>query len=173
MLKDIRNNKDLFDDKELPEGHLDRFEALLDKHNKVERKPAKRIRLSIWFSAAASVAVIVVIASIYYLSNPLGGLENNHIKDTNEFYTKNEFYKQQMNQQIQDIMCKLDQTDPETREELQSDLQKVIKENNIFINELKRSKDQEKAIFYMVQHYDRNIQALEFINSKLGKFIQC
>lgn len=169
---EIRNNKNLFDDKELPEGHFERFEALLNKEEIGKEKVSKRFRLVTIFSAVASV-ILLIGAGIYFSTVNNDGFNNSQIKMSNEFYTTNDYYKQQMQVQIDNIMCKLDMADNETRIQLVQDIESIISENNTFVTDIQKNDNEEIAIFYMVEHYKTNIEVLEFINSKLENHVEC
>ncbi len=170
----IRGNKDLFDDKELPEGHFERFEALLDKQDNLTEKISKKIRLITVLSVAATIAILISTGLYFNSISKLNDLDSNSEKKVlSEFDTTNEFYKQQMLDQIDNIMCKLDQADDETRKQLTKDIQSIINENKQFIDDMQKNDNEEVAIYYMVEHYKTNIQALQFINEKLGNHFEC
>lgn len=168
----IKNNKDIFDDKELPEGHLERFEALLNEQEKPKKVKGKRFLMM--FSAAASV-IILIGAGLYI--NDKSRESNTYIDEsfaqTDEFYTTNEFYKGQMFSQIDEIICKLDQVDNESKKDLMIDIENIIEDNNRFIDDIQKTPNEETAIFYMVEHYKINIEALKFINEKLTNYYEC
>ena len=173
--KYIKDNRELFDDKEPSDGHLERFEAMLEQldEKKVE-KPAKKIKLVGLISIAASIAVLIAVAVKFYAPN---SIEINTPDEKNisidEFQATNEYYNQQMEEQIADIMCKLAQTDSQNQAQLTTDLQKIIENNATFVEEMKNNENKEIAIRYLVKHYKTNIQALQNINEKLGKYTQC
>jgi len=174
--KYIDDNRELFDDKEPSDGHLERFEAMLEQleEKKAEKKPVKRIKLISLISIAASIAVLIGVAVKFYAPN---SIEINTPDEKNisidEFQATNEYYNQQMEEQIADIMCKLSQTESQNQEQLTTDLQKIIETNNAFVEEMKNNENKEMAIRYLVKHYKTNIQALQNINEKLGKYTQC
>lgn len=183
-LKDyIKNNRKLFDDQEPPAGHAERFKALLDqqdrnKTQKRKKSSIKRFTIVKFISVAASIAILTVVAIRFYEPHkiePTGpGIENND-EDTPsvEFRATNEYYRQQMEAQIADIMCKLSYTDAENQSQLSHDLNNLIKNNKVFIDEIANNDNEELAIYYLVKHYKANIEALENINEKLGKYTKC
>lgn len=176
LRKQIKDNKDIFDDQEPMEGHFERFEALLDKQEKEKRKPIKRMQLMGIISIAASIVVLMVVAiqlySPQHIPNDLPVIENT-MEVSDEFRATNDFYNRQMQEQIADIMCKLANTDSENQALLNRDLQKIIDGNAAFVNDMANADDEEMAIHYLVKHYKANIQALENINEKLGKYTKC
>ena len=168
----IKNNKDIFDDKELPEGHFERFEALLNEQEKPKKE--KRKKFLVMFSAAASV--IILIGAGLYMNDKFresSTYVDENLAQTNEFYTTNEFYKDQMLSQIDEIMCKLDHVDSESKKDLMIDIENIIEENNKFVDDIQKTANTETAIFYMVEHYKINIEALKFINEKLTNYYEC
>lgn len=172
--KYIRDNRDKFDDKEPPVGHIDRFEALLDKEMGRSGIKEKRYRLITVLSIAASLT-IVVLFGVHFFTTDIEDdrSDNNSFMVSNEFIQANEYYKSQMEERITEIMCKIDQADTETKIELQKDLSTILNENKSFIERIKQNNNQELAIFYLVQHYETNIEVLDFINEKLGKHLKC
>lgn len=185
-LKDyIKENRELFDDREPSYGHMARFEALLDKNkeelsdDEVGQKPKKRIPLIGIVSVAASIALIIGLA--FHFSAPgtidsrgvANSNEEKHIQMSDEFRTTNEYYNRQMSQQISDIMCKLAYTDVENQAQLTKDIQKIVDSNKDFVKDMSENEDEGLAIHFLVKHYEANIQVLENINEKLGKYTKC
>jgi hypothetical protein len=174
--KYIEDNRPFFDDKEPDAGHFERFEALLEKQDeeKKQSKPARKVRLFSLISVAASVAILIAVSVKFLAPGSIDVLptqENGGVKT--EFEATNEYYNQQMQEQIADIMCKLAYTDTENQAQLTTDLQKLVDSNTAFVEEMKKSDNQEIAIHYLVKHYRTNIQVLENINEKLGKYTKC
>jgi hypothetical protein len=171
----IEENRALFDDMEPSSGHMERFEALL-KLQAEEEKPQqrrKKIRFFSIISVAASIAVLIAVAIKVRTPEQQAGatLQENVI--ANDFESVNERYNQQMQAQISNIMCKLSHTDRENQRLLTEDLQEIIEENTGFVNEMSKNKDEQLAIYYLEKHYETNIQVLEEINQKLGKYTNC
>jgi len=180
MKNDIKNyidqNRDLFDDKEPLDGHMERFEAMLGQldEKKREKKTAKRVRLVSLISVAASIAVLIAVAVKFYAPESINvSAPTQESISTSEFHATNEYYNQQMEEQIADIMCKLAHTDPQNQAQLTSDLQQIVEQNQTFVEQMKEKDNQEIAIRYLVKHYKANIQALRNINEKLGKYTHC
>lgn len=172
-MKSIRNNKDLFDDQELPEGHIERFEALLDKQDK-SRNRTIRIRLITTIASIAACVAILIFIGVKY--NGMGKEYNNmapSLMQSKEFVDLNNFYKHQMDEQIAKIMCKLEHADDETAIVLKRDIEKIITENRKFVEDVSKSEDRELALFYVTQHYDRNLEVLNYIDNTLGSYFKC
>lgn len=170
----IEENRDLFDDMEPSLGHLERFEALLKTQNEGEKpqERTKKIRLFGIISIAASIAILVAVA-IKVRTPEQAAIIPQENTATNDFESVNQRYSQQMQVQISDIMCKLSHTDKENQAMLTEDIQRIIKENAGFVKEMSENEDKEQAIFYLEKHYEINIQVLEDINEKLGKYTNC
>ena len=174
--KHINENRSLFDDKEPSAGHMERFEALLDKQQSEEKVIVKSHRRTLFvrtLAVAASLAILLGIGIKFYNPQPIKPIPAENKLDINEFQTTNDYYSQQMEMQISDIMCKLAHTDVENQIELTKDLEKIMDNNSSFIKEMANNENKEMALRYLVKHYKANIQALESINDKLGKYTNC
>lgn len=173
----IDKNRELFDDKEPSAGHMGRFEALLDKQQNAKdakENPAKRVRLISFISIAASIAILIGIAVKFYAPKSIEVTPSTESPAaTDEFRVTNDYYNQQMEEQIADIMCKLAYTDTENQAQLTRDIEKIMNSNAEFVDEMAKNENQEMAIRYLVKHYKTNIQKLENINEKLGKYTKC
>ncbi len=172
--KYIEDNRAIFDDENPQEGHSARFEALLNKQDETPvKKRTIRKNLIAIISVAASIAILVFISSKFYM--PYMGsekpIENGITID--EFQATNDYYNEQMKEQIADIMCKLANTDSENQAQLTADLQKIVDNNSKFVSEMENNDNKEIAMRYLVKHYKANIEALENINEKLGKHTKC
>ena len=173
----IEKNRELFDDMEPSVGHMERFEALLDQQQdkaEEEKKPGRRVRLMSFISIAASIAILIGVAVTFYAPKSVEvAPETESPIATDEFRTTNDYYNQQMEEQIADIMCKLAYTDRENQAQLTHDIEKIMSTNTAFVDEMAKNENQEMALRYLVKHYKINIQKLESINEKLGKYTKC
>lgn len=175
-MKSIRNNKDLFDDQELPLGHLERFEALLDKQEKElkDKKKAVRTKMITSIAAIAACVAIVIFIGVEIMGNKV---HNNslipNLAQSTEFAELNDYYQKQMDNQIALIICKAEQADSETEANIKHDINRIMEENKLFIQDIAKSENQELALFYVTQHYDRNLEVLNLINSTLESRFKC
>jgi hypothetical protein len=165
--RQIQEHRYLFDDQEPQAGHTERFDALLKK----EKKPKSKVKLISLLSVAASIAILITITVKYY--TPQAVDNDITIEVSEEFKTTNNYYSQQMEAQIADIMCKLAYTDADNQAQLTKDLQRIKDSNSDFVYEMAKNEDQEMAIHYLVNHYKANIHVLENINEKLGRYTKC
>lgn len=178
-MKDIRKyideNREIFDDQEPSAGHMERFEALLDKQETTNStgKASRRTLFIRAISVAATIAILIGVAVKFYAPESIEVPPTEDGVQTSEFQATNDFYNQQMEQQIADIMCKLANTDPENQSQLTKDLKKIMENNESFVKEISKNENQEIALRYLVKHYKANIQTLENINEKLGKYTNC
>ncbi|MFV0418825.1 MAG: hypothetical protein ACK5KT_08870 [Dysgonomonas sp.] len=173
--KYIDENRDTFDDKEPSFGHIERFEALLNKQE-TENTRGKTARRSLFIrtcAIAASIAILIGVAVKFYAPQSIEVVPNEKGIEINEFQATNDYYNQQMEAQIADIMCKLAYTDNENQAQLSQDLEKIIDSNKSFVSEMAKNENKGMALRYLVKHYKANIQALENINEKLGKYTKC
>jgi hypothetical protein len=170
-------NRKLFDDKEPLAGHIKRFEALLNTQadiQEAEKKPAKRVKLISLISIAASIAIFIGVAIRFYAPQSFEVVPPTESSiATDEFRATNDYYSQQMEEQIADIMCKLADTDTENQAQLTCDIEKIMSSNTAFVDEMAKNENQGMAIRYLVKHYKTNMQKLESINAKLGKYAKC
>ena len=170
--KYINDNRSLFDDKEPETNHINRFEEILKTKSKKEHRHFLIKRTSIILSIAASVAILVTLfVKNNTYTDPIIPIENNH--SISGFQQTNEYYSQQMKEQISDIMCKLAHTDREDQEILTEDLERIMSENSDFINEIVQNENKEQAVHYLIKHYKTNIRILEDINKRLGRNTNC
>lgn len=174
--KFIDENRELFDDKELPAGHVERFEGLLkSKQEPVKQKPAKRVRIISIISVAAAIAVLCMIAIKVYIPSSVNITPETDGTEmgTDKFQATNEHYNQLMEQEIADIMCKAAHTDEDNQRQLSADLEQIKRSNADFVEEMANNEDKEIALKYLVKHYEVNIRVLEDINNKLGRYTNC
>lgn len=167
----IEENRNLFDDMEPSSGHMERFEALLKQQKPQQR--TKKIRLFSIISVAASIVILIAVAIKVRTPEQQVGVIPQENVIANDFESVNKRYNQQMQAQISNIMCKLSHTDRENQILLTEDLQKIIEENTGFVNEMSKNEDEQLAIYYLEKHYETNIQVLEDIDQKLGKYTNC
>lgn len=165
LKKYLKENRDIFDTEEPLDGHFERFEERL---NSSVTKRKRRIWLVTTFSAA--VSILLVVAAGIWLLKPA---ETNPEQTVSEFVETEAFYREQMNEKIAAILCKLDKADDETRTQLEKDLQEIIDDSKSFVEEIKEYGNEELSIYYMMEYYNDNLQTLQFINDKLGEYFSC
>jgi hypothetical protein len=172
LRKYLEENRSVFDDKEPPDEHRERFEARLNSFATEKKyKHRLKIRLIATLSAAASI-LLIVATGIWLLAPPPG---NGAMQNSDEFAETETFYRIQMNEQMAAILCKLNNADAETRNRLKEDLQYLTATNDELVEEMRSSKDkdEELAIYYLVEHYSINLEILELINEKLSEYFSC
>lgn len=166
----IQFNRNLFDDECPAPGHIKRFEKRLDYFN---NKKNKTNRLFFRISIAASLILVIGLGSYYFYLNK--GFPNvvaqKEISDP--FIITNEYFLEQMDNQISEIECKLVNVDNVVREQVVADLKNVVEENTLFVENIRNDLDEELAMMYLVRHYRSNIEALRLINNRLGIFVEC
>jgi hypothetical protein len=162
----IKENRIILDDQEPDEGHFDRFEERLNRS--IENKNNAKRKFIQAFSIAASVALLVW-AGIRFYPSPVAEKSD----ESDVFLLTNDFYQGQMNEEIAGIQCKLEKANTKVRNQLEKDLQHIIEENDSFVEQIHNDENEELAVFYLMKHYKINLQALRFINHKLGNYIEC
>jgi hypothetical protein len=170
LKKYLEENRSVFDDKEPQNEHFERFEVRLNSLAAAKKYKRKlKIRRVATFSAAASI-LLIVAAGVWLLTpSPRNGA----MQHTNEFAEAETFYRVQMNEQIAAILCKIDNADAETRNQLKKDLQNLAAANNELVEEIRSNKDEELAIYYLVKHYSLNLEILQLIDEKLSEYFSC
>jgi len=170
----LKENRAVFEDKEPAEGHFERFEERLARFIS-EKQPKKtlNVRLVTVFSAAASVLLIIAAVVWLYFSPEIRDRDMSLQPDKNEFSITNQFYAEQMNEQIERIQCKLSVVNPGIRNQLEEDLHQIVMENEQFVQKMQNENNEDLAIFYLVKHYRVNLHTLEFISDKLGNDVEC
>jgi hypothetical protein len=164
----LKENRKIFDDKEPPEGHFERFEKRLSNFVAAEkRKRNLKIRIITAISIAASILLVVG------LRTGLRTFSGNDQDVAGEFSKAETFYRRQMDEQITAILCKLNEADAETRNQLEADLQHIAEDNQKFVAEIRNIPNEELSIYYLVEHYSDNVQTLQFINKKLSEYFKC
>ncbi|GHT38481.1 hypothetical protein AGMMS49965_01990 [Bacteroidia bacterium] len=124
-------------------------------------------------SIAASIAVLVLAGVRFFTPSVEADNQLVEKRMADEFLTTDHFYRGQMDRQIADIQCKLDNTDSPARAQLERDLQSLLDENTRFVEKIQTGENEELELFYLVKHYKTNLRALQFINEKLGKYVEC
>jgi hypothetical protein len=170
LKKYFEENRNIFDNEEPLNGHVERFEKRLNNLvTEKKRKQTLTVRFISTFSIAASIALMFAAGIIWMLVSPQKEIEQN----INEFTETEMFYREQMNGQISEILCKLDKADADTRNWLEKDLRSLTEDNNSFVEEIKEHGNEELAIYYLVEHYKANLQTLQLINTQLGEYFNC
>jgi septal ring factor EnvC (AmiA/AmiB activator) len=166
LKKYLKENREIFDVYEPLDGHFERFEKRL---NSIDAgKKTLKIKFITTLSAAAAI-LLIVAAGIWFFTNP----GNNPEQYFSEFAETEIFYRRQIDEQLAAIRCKLDKADEETRNQLEEDLQSMTKDNSEFLEEIRNRKNEELAIYYLVEHYNASLETLRFINDKLGEYFNC
>lgn len=154
----FKDNRDGFDDIELPEGHEQRFLNKLEKQKKI--KPIKY-----WYSIAAGIALIGVL-TFFAKDNLSITIENGHesvsLSDVSEKYQEvEEFYIAGVNQKIEEIdklKCKIDE---EQKSMIDSELMQLKSSYKMLQAELKVNRNDERIINAMITNYQNRIRFLE------------
>jgi hypothetical protein len=165
LKKYLNENRDVIDGMEPLDGHFDRFEERLNSRaREKKRKKATKVKLYGAVSVAASIALVATGIWMYKQQPDNAG------EIFSEFVETEVFYRTQMDKQIAGIYCKLAETDAETQSLLTKDLEEIVENTDTFVEEIRDAKDGELAIYYLVEHYEANLDALRFINNKLEEY---
>ncbi len=147
----------IFDTEVPPFGHFERFEQRLEKHEK--RKTLRWRNWVIVSSIAATVAIILMLQLTYPIRIPLENRES--VKEVAQFY------RQQLNEEVQKIEQQLDLVDPGSRPELQHDIESLkssASQSPRFPPHLQK----EEKIAIIVQQYNIYMESLQYIQEILN-----
>lgn len=154
----FKENREEFNDIELPEGHEQRFLNKLEKQKKV--KPFKY-----WYSIAAGMALIGILTFFAKEQLPVSienGTEAISLGDVSEKYLEvEEFYKAGVNQKIEEIdklKCKIND---EQKSMIDTELMQLKTSYKMLQAELKLNRNDERIINAMITNYQNRIRFLE------------
>ncbi len=162
-LKDFfKENKNSFDDQELPLGHEKRFLKKLEKKN-------KQIGIKVWYSVAAS---LILLAMFSFFAKDFIFNKNyvkNHTKImslsdiSSNYHEVEEFYQAGINEKINEfehLECKVD---PDQVKMIDKELAQ-FDENYINLQvELKKNVNDERIINAMINNYQTKFRFLELV----------
>lgn len=146
----IDDHRDEFDNIQLPEGHLERFEKKL---------PSRR-KHSFWLYGLSAIAAAACIALIFFIQPPTASLTEDEVAIC-EIEELQLYYNMQMNEVVARIEKIYEEDPSQGTTELFQATQQVMNDNNQFeeriLPELPCS---EEGMFAMNQHYHNSIASL-------------
>ncbi|MDR1169216.1 MAG: hypothetical protein LBK97_00080 [Prevotellaceae bacterium] len=168
--KYLKENRNVIDDCEPFDGHCERFEERLNSYLQ-EKKRRRNLTVKLCAAVAAAASIVIIVTGIWMYKS--SGDEDSAERNFSEFMETETFYRRQMEEQIAVINCKLSKADAETRIQLEKDLQDIVEDAGKFAEEIHEAESEELAIYYLVEHYTANLEALQAINGKLGEYYKC
>lgn len=150
----IKNNRDKFDDEEPLTGHLERFEQRL-----VAPKQNKRAGLR-WIVAVAALLSGLVIVLTFFV----GQQDDKRICVlSTEMQETQNYYLLVLDKEVGHVKELLNDVDDEIREEIMSDVNKIVSNADGFTDNF--CNNSEDGIATMVDYYQAKIQAVKNISS--------
>ncbi len=152
----VKSNKDMFDDKELPVGHRELFEAKLDVLLQKE-KPKKNS--FVWLKIAAALVLgVAITSSVFYFTSTE--------PDTNMYASKEEFsnieneYSEKIKEALVPVRAEKNYLSPEYRSFLK-EMERLDKQNDKLKELLVANPDDERILNSIIENYKSRLQLLE------------
>lgn len=155
----VKENRKSFDAMEPPVGLWAKIELELDaRENAVKQNKKKSIKLYLWMSAAAAVAVVFVLGWLY-----AGRLQGNdlEIADVNAAYAKKEVHFAGLITEKRDSLAIFAAANPELYKKFTADLAKLDEEYERLKSELPKSLNQTLVVKAMVKNREIQLQLLK------------
>lgn len=162
----IRNNRDLFEDKEPSEGHFDRFSVKLEI-----RCQAKANKRSIvpYLLRAAVVTLLVTLSSLWTWDHFIRtGNSRMTLGQVSPQYKEVEnYYLHQVSLMEGEIVNTDLQSNPEQREMLVKEMKSMDSTYVSLQKELKANPNDERIINAMIEHYQTKLEIMTYIVNQL------
>jgi len=162
----IRENRNVFEDKEPIDGHLDRFNWKLEK--RLHSNATKRSIVP-YLLRAAVVTLLVTLSSLWtwdkFIRSDNGTMA---LGDVSPQYREVEnYYVHQVNLMEGELQNVNFETNPEQKVMLQNELKSMDSTYVQLQKELKANPNDERIINAMIEHYQTKIEVLTYIVSQL------
>lgn len=161
----IRENRDLFEDREPIEGHLDRFNWKLEK-----RLHSNAIRRSIvpYLLRAAVVTLLVTLSSLWAWDHFIRTDNGMTLGQVSPQYKEVEnYYVHQVNLMEGEIKNANFGDNPSQKLELQKELKNMDSTYVQLKKELKANPNDERVINAMIEHYQTKLEVMTYIIDQL------
>ncbi len=163
--KIIRGNRDLFNQEEPSEGHLERFQTLLE----MRFAPKRKVSIGPYLLKAAVVTILVTLSSLWTWDNfirPDGaGLSLGEIspgyRDMERHYTHQVSL-------MRDEIIEIDLGEEgEHKRMLDEELEKMDEVMSELRHELRANPGDERVVRAMIQHYQTKLEVMSYILNQL------
>jgi hypothetical protein len=162
----IRNNKDLFEDKEPSEGHFERFNRKLEV-----RFQSGAVKRSIvpYLLRAAVVTLLVTLSSLYTWDHFIrpGSSRMTLGQVSPQFKEVENYYIHQVNLMESEIVTVDLKNNPEQKEMLMKEMKSM---DSVYVSlqkELKANPNDERIINAMIEHYQTKVEVMTYIVNQL------
>jgi hypothetical protein len=162
----IRENRNIFDEKEPIDGHLDRFNWKLEK--RLHSNDSKRSIVP-YLLRAAVVTLLVTLSSLWtwdhFIRSDNGTMA---LGDVSPQYREVEnYYVHQVNLMEGELQSADFSTNPEQKDMLQNELKSMDSTYVQLKKELKANPNDERIINAMIEHYQTKVEVLTYIVNQL------
>ena len=159
----MQENRSNFDDADLLPGHMDRF---------LKKQSSHKLRLSLWttLSAAASIAVILMLTallSVYYNNQFTNEFANSSSKNDRQLYEIEAYYRSQLLIRYKAIEQIAETTNPQAEKDAKQLISDFEKEKISLKTEYDKTPQKELLLGAMYQSYQAQIDALDRIQKSL------
>ena len=161
----IRENRNLFEEREPIEGHLDRFNWKLEK-----RLHSNATRRSIvpYLLRAAVVTLLVTLSSLWTWDHFIRADKGMTLGDVSPQYKEVEnYYVHQVNYMEGELKTVDFGNSPEQKAELQKEIKGMDSTYVQLQKELKANPNDERIINAMIEHYQTKVEVMSYIIGQL------
>jgi hypothetical protein len=161
----LRENRNLFEDNEPIEGHLERFNWKLEK-----RLHSNATRRSIvpYLLRAAVVTVLVTLSSLWTWDHFIRSDRGMTLSQVSPQYKEVEsYYVHQVNLMEGELKGADFTSDPAQKTELQKELRSMDSTYTQLQKDLKANPNDERIITAMIEHYQTKVEVMSYIINQL------
>jgi hypothetical protein len=162
----IRNNRNLFEDREPSEGHLDRFSVKLEiRHQKM----ASRRSIVPYLLRAAVVTLLITLSSLWTWDHFIRpGSSRMTLGQVSPQYKEVEnYYLHQVNLMEGEIINMDQSQNPDQKEMLMKEIKTMDSTYISLQKELKANPNDERIINAMIEHYQTKLEVMTYIVNQL------
>ncbi len=161
----IRNNRDLFEDREPSEGHFERFNRKLELrfHSSVKRSIVP------YLLKAAVVTLLITLSSLWTWEHFIrSGSNRMALGDVSPHYKEVEnYYLHEVNLMESEIITVDLKNNPQQKEMLIREMKSM---DSVYVQlekELKANPNDERVISAMIEHYQTKLEVMNYIVNQL------
>ena len=182
----IRNNREAFDDRKMPEGSRERFEARLRKDapsasmadtrgvsqqcGVSQQRGVSPRRWLTWTSiaAAAAVAVFVIVSGLKFDANDFNDITTSQVaenKAEDKLIEMRKIYDKRVDEAIYNLEEVMKNVDDSTKMQINTVIHDLMDMGDVFAELAPLSEDRQMAIVEQV--YDNRLRTIELITDKI------
>jgi len=162
----LRENRNLFDDREPAEGHFERFEWKLERRL---HSQARRRSIVPYLLKAAVVTVLITLSSLWVWDNFIRtGKDRMALGDVSPEYREVEnYYVRQVKSMEDELGTYYLSDNPEQKKMLEQEIKSM---DSVYVQlqkDLKANPNDERIINAMIEHYQAKVEVLSYIINQL------